>query len=549
MHPIPWNRLILRPLETIHFPTSLYMTAKLTISLFGPFVVSSEGGKNQLPKGTKTRALIALIAASDTLSRQRTWLQDMLWSDRGPDQRAASLRQALSELRRHWRDFPDILRADRQSVSFDPDQIALDSSKRAAGQIFLEDLKVPDKTFSAWITLQRLQRTRPAVAVPSPVTGTRRVRVLCDGTGDPNAVAIELMVQDRLVVMIGECSGVTVETGKALDAGPDALLCTVQAIRPIRGDGILRLTLETLPGRVALRSASALLSDRPLEADAAPATHQACARIADAVKGMVPTLATNPSVAALAAEAVALMFTFERDHVARTIDLLTEAEGIRPSGEVAGWLTQALNIQYVELHVAVDGLFRERVEHCCRKALSLAPLNSDTLAAVANARVNFDRDFAAGYELARRAVEVNPANPLAWWALSNAELCTGQPGAAFESAMKARFFAQGTRFEFWADFQTSVVAAVLGRTEDATRMGERAAAMTPAFRPPLRYLIALNAMRGDFARARAKIARLAREEADFSVTRMVEDPSYPIGIMRRYGRELTESLRSLAAEA
>src|SRR3954453_3274666 len=72
---------------------------ELRIYVVGAFRVLAQNGEDLTPRGRKARALLAILALTPTRRRSRPVLQDKLWSDRGPDQGAASLRQTLTEIR------------------------------------------------------------------------------------------------------------------------------------------------------------------------------------------------------------------------------------------------------------------------------------------------------------------------------------------------------------------------------------------------------------------------------------------------------------------
>ena len=91
----------------------------LRISVLGPLRVEAGEGTCLTPKGAKNQALLALLALSPEMSRPRRWLEDKLWSQFGPEQASANLRQALSKLRSALGDHADVLRADRASVSLE----------------------------------------------------------------------------------------------------------------------------------------------------------------------------------------------------------------------------------------------------------------------------------------------------------------------------------------------------------------------------------------------------------------------------------------------
>lgn len=527
----------------------------VTLALFGPFTVTLDDGLSLMPKGTKARALLALLATTQSASRRRVWLQDILWSDRGPQQRAASLRQALAELRKCFADLPDLLHADRHTISLNPEMLLLDRSAQADGQIFLEDLNVRDPAFTAWLGLQRMHNMQPQTPEPvvpqpdaRPITGLRHIALICKSDYDENAILLEHMIHDGLALAIREAAGHHVRSSVGLDMNAGGLVCFIKAVVPASGNAMVRVTVEDLPsGQLIFANSIPLSKEAALTPDA-PEVLRLIMRVTETIRHLETSPIPVISTASLVSEAITQMFSFEPSRVAKAVTLLEDANARDPSGIVHAWLAQAYNIQAIERHVPIDAAFLERVEESCRVALATAPLNSDVLAAVANARVNLNLDYAAGLELSHRAIETNPANPLAWWAYSNASLCIGRTEQALATALKSQYLAQGTRFEFWADFQLSIVAAVQGKTAQAMQLSERSVALTPAFRPPLRYLIALYALAGDVDETRRVTHKLINEESDFTINRMVADETYPIGIMRRYGKTLTRSLRDVARE-
>ncbi|MBO9518063.1 MAG: hypothetical protein J7493_08345 [Porphyrobacter sp.] len=68
------------------------------MQLFGRFRLTQAGRDVTLP-GRKARAILAYLSLSVALAATREQLSYLLWTDRGPDQARASLRQSLKELR------------------------------------------------------------------------------------------------------------------------------------------------------------------------------------------------------------------------------------------------------------------------------------------------------------------------------------------------------------------------------------------------------------------------------------------------------------------
>ena len=73
---------------------------KLHLRLHGAFEAYwSDETALDIP-GTKLKALLAVLGTAPRQRADRVWLQDMLWGRSGPEAGRASLRQALSRLRR-----------------------------------------------------------------------------------------------------------------------------------------------------------------------------------------------------------------------------------------------------------------------------------------------------------------------------------------------------------------------------------------------------------------------------------------------------------------
>jgi DNA-binding SARP family transcriptional activator/TolB-like protein len=95
-----------------------------SLQLLGTFRLSQSGGTAPLP-GRKARAILAYLVLAPGHSATREQLAGLLWSDRGPDQARASLRQSLKELR----ELPTIgstLATERDAVVLDEAAVAVD---------------------------------------------------------------------------------------------------------------------------------------------------------------------------------------------------------------------------------------------------------------------------------------------------------------------------------------------------------------------------------------------------------------------------------------
>ena len=99
----------------------------LDIFLFGPLTVQGPDGAALTPKNQKSKAVLAMLALAPRGSRSRVWLRDKLWSDRREDQAAASLRQALLDIRKSLgTEHKDVLHAEKYSVTLDLSRVHVD---------------------------------------------------------------------------------------------------------------------------------------------------------------------------------------------------------------------------------------------------------------------------------------------------------------------------------------------------------------------------------------------------------------------------------------
>ena len=130
--------------------------------LLGPFSLVDAEGKDIAPRGRKACAILAMLATGPQARRSRRWLQDRLWSDRDEAQGAASLRQALYEIRQSFGNQQCVLDADAYVVSLNTSRFLIDVDAHAASQgfageppDFLEGMDIRDDAFEEWLREQR----------------------------------------------------------------------------------------------------------------------------------------------------------------------------------------------------------------------------------------------------------------------------------------------------------------------------------------------------------------------------------------------------------
>jgi len=154
-------------------------TVDLNIRVLGGFEVTTGSGAAVPISLRKARGILAYLAINPFATRER--LADLLWSDRGADQARASLRQALTALRREF-DAADtgLLITNDDKVSLDLERVEVDAVQfeRLARSIEMEDLRrataafrgdfladigIGDSAFQSWLAAEQARYREMAI--------------------------------------------------------------------------------------------------------------------------------------------------------------------------------------------------------------------------------------------------------------------------------------------------------------------------------------------------------------------------------------------------
>ena len=109
------------------------MVTVLKVRQYGAFGVFRPDGE-AIQLGAKHQALMALMITAEDGIRTRAFLEHTLWSFAQPEQAKASLRTALSTLRKHiGASASSALVANRERVTLDLSMIEVDTEHHARG--------------------------------------------------------------------------------------------------------------------------------------------------------------------------------------------------------------------------------------------------------------------------------------------------------------------------------------------------------------------------------------------------------------------------------
>lgn len=498
-----------------------------TLDLAGPVRLTGPRGEPLTPRGMKTRGLLALLGAARGLKLTRAVLQDRLWSESDAEQGSASLRQALSELRRALDTVPEV---GRGVVVQGPAWIGLDPARvrvvldppagydPGEGRIeFAQDLDIADPEFEDWVRGMRAacaarweeQRDAAAAAV--------RLCLIPPPGAPPQIAALAGMVLDDIVTNAGEMLSLVV-TNEA----PGAYTLTCAAFGEPEGF-ILHLRLCAPPFGRPLWSASWPVT---------PATAQhMLSRIATAAALELCQAAGRATPEA--ALPVTAVFSFERDRLLAADGHLARHQDAFAPGVALAWRAYLRHTMLLERLTPDPATTRAEAAEMIAQAQAAAPSNATALT-VAALLALWDRRPSFAYELLGLALRQNPSHALAHFAMPGALTDLGQDQQAYRHTVDARqaMFAFPSHAS-WL-FRNALAALRLGRFDEALGLADAASGFAPEFRPALRTIAALKYHFGDEAGAEAALRRLKQLEPDFSLHLMASD-SYPVATLRTAG--------------
>ncbi|MEM7723925.1 MAG: hypothetical protein AAF376_16365, partial [Pseudomonadota bacterium] len=136
--------------------------------------------------------------------------------------------------------------------------------------------------------------------------------------------------------------------------------------------------------------------------------------------------------------------------------------------------------------------------------------------------------------LASTARNACDRNPYALLSGAHVKLIEGDVDAAYKTARLARLTAEGLPHAFAWDMEVCLTALGVGNLEMAHRAARAAHCQNPVSRPALRYLVALDLLRGAHDDARAHTAKLRVLEPTFQ-PRHLRKSDYPAMTLRATG--------------
>ncbi|MBO9398513.1 hypothetical protein J7400_17715 [Shimia sp. R9_2] len=531
----------------------------LRINVYGHFRISDRQGRDLTPVNEKSQAIIALLVTSEPSIKTRSWLQDKLWSTSDPERGAASLRQCLTKIRKSLGDKSSVLQSNRKSVWLDTEKITTDWRQETQTQErseFLEGIDIRDSEFNHWLQIIRNKigcankdAEHNLLAVPHQAKKRWKIALICSENSSSAAFHLESEFVSLLCRNIGEQGDYEIGFDSSETSDPFVINVFVHATS-IDDDRLgLRVSAHSAKNRRIMWNETITLVKPFGPIDKNLNLLGMAFRLQSA---LIKSISYNDDLGARQKNGnpqmgsfMSNVFSFDAEHLERAeYTLSSPPEGENPAIAL-GWRSQIAVIRLIERFADNEQATIEEGMSFAERAVEADPMNSIVLASASNAHAMLMDDEMAASELAKLAVMLNPSNPLAWWAYSNAALYLKDYEKARDAAQIGARMSAKSPLQFWCEFQVGLAALLLGDHEKAARSFETSAALSPKFRPPRRYLLALYSHRGNFCRARRMSEQLHKLEQGFTIDEFFRNEDYPISLARRAGLVCTDAITDL----
>lgn len=518
----------------------------LKIEVFGPLRVVDNAGIDYTPKAIRSRALLALLSLGDRQPRARPWLQSVLWPDRGEEQARVSLRQCLAEIRKSFGPHKECLVADRRSVQLDSSRVGCNPEAqlqslqmaRSTTPDLLEDLTpLRSDAFRRWMQNQRELLSPSTLRSPitdSPQSQYCSLTILHDhAEGDHHGKLLAQHLADTIARGLMESTGVSVRNNLP---GPSELCLRLQAMGN-SDSALVHLSLASQTAEVKLWSQTTQVPMLMGQAFSSAKTSRLINQTIDMVQHHLfnskEATAENKAIA-LGMRATWNMFHLSEESLHKSLNLFDSALERQRLAILLAWKAYCFTY-FIGERVNCDGeALVDEARALVEQAIEMDPYNSQVLSLASYVYSFILNNPVTGQEFAARGYELNPSNPFALSALSQAHIYAGDYERAYSYSVLACNLAGSGRYRFMLDSQSCMAATLTGRYEHAMRMCNIARAEKSSYSPPLRYKFVLQLTAGHFTDAIDSWSALKLIEPDISLN-LMRDPSYPSSGIRLSG--------------
>lgn len=516
---------------------------------FGTFSVHAPDGRDVTPRGSKARAVLALLASAQDMRRGRRWIEGKLWSDRSQTQASGSLRQTLSQIRAALPEDDTLFQASRLIVWLEEGRVRTDldpiNGLPRADRELLEGLTIRDPEFVKW---KDEMVARYAQSAPPSMAQVRRpretiglvIRSAPAGEGPATERITGQILADQVAKSLEErFSVMRFDWG---DKMPADLMPDIEVRCDVAEDGgraVAFLRVENgRDGRVMFsdyRSMTGPVTQMISAETITGLAHSAASRIVHRLPGMVPLDRPEAAAAGFASLGMRKVAQFDRHSLQEAQQFFRSAHEADGNGVYLAWQAFARMAELNETSHGATPADREETDALVAQALESAPDNALAISLAALTRIGLQADPSNTADLAMQAMQWNQNNLFAQQTLALAHSTLGNPAEAYRLSSAARRVEPDDDLGHLWDLFHALVCISAGKLDEARNAAARASLAAPNFITPRRQLVALCAHAGDIKGAQRYLRQIQALEPGFTLDRFLTDPQYPVPTLRRAG--------------
>jgi tetratricopeptide (TPR) repeat protein len=509
-----------------------------------------------------------MLATGPAMSRSRSWLMDHLWSDRSPDQASGSLRQSLREIRKALGKDKQKIVSGQSMVRLDAEHVWIDGSddaylsKIAASSDeeleFLSNIDINDREFEHWVRdkrqyfAERIETLRSQLPIgrrnktPADSSAPTILRGTATGSDRKWGVFSEIL-SDLVCKSLGDFGPVRV-----VGASDDRSIARSKQRHAIRLDSRAFAFADRSGAGVTLtrqddnsvifqtlRAFGDCAKPSLEQLEALQLVNAAADRATQEFTRMYPLSDDRRHAASLGYDGIQRLFQFRFNELEQIDRQFAEAFEMDRKAAYLVWRAYLRTFILGERPDVPADRTMEEIRSLTADAMQLDPGNSLVLALCAFITSMWLLDHAAGLELARRSVELNPANPLGVAYLGLSYLHLGDLEKGYKYADKAHRISGPGSYRNAVTFIAMTAAAYSGRHAEAIGLGEALTRAAPQFGATQRMLGLLYRKIGREADSERIVETLRKSEPNFSF-KLMKDGMYRSAIVRK-----TELMKSI----
>ncbi|MEM0900081.1 MAG: hypothetical protein AAGI92_09050 [Pseudomonadota bacterium] len=562
------------------------------IRLHGPFRVTDDAGLDRTPRTAHGRAMLAMLAVAPNNERANKWLEDRLWSDRMEESASGSRRTCIHTLRKHFGKHLPVIQTDMSIVSLNMEYFSIEARTADNHSQFLEGINISDSEFNNWLRDERHRRDfekdcgyeegealgSQDVSTPSPdesafgsTVYSPRVhpntvgahRAPPDGIISSSSSSSEAAVSPSLVVLHDEnatpsregllAQGLSSSIGQILKDHslarvivsnerhmyePDAQMSApagslILSMSAVDKSNLMRLALKDLETRNQVWS-EVLEVKKDTSPSQLPDALLRGINVASRAAADWFASASNGQNRAIMEyqNGVRLVSNHTPDAYVEADACFQRAYEFVPNGVYLAWRAYIRSFMVAEMMPYQAQQLKDEVEEFVAKAIELAPLNSLVLSLCAHVKFTVFLSSISAFELAKRSIELSPANAFGWACLGVSESHLGRPENGIRHCRRARNIAGGSHFRSHIEILCCIVAVMAGKFEEARHFGELGHDAAPSLAAPLRFLTAIYFHNQDEQRAQEMLEKLQELEPGFRL-RDLKAKDYPSESLRK----------------